>query len=340
MEASRESFGQRGSPEERRKKFISSLASAIGARVFRPYRIYREVFKRPKVFSEMPNCSGETVVLTGGTRGIGFEVLRKLLLCNSHVILGSRSLSAGEKAVETLRLEGVFTGSVKVLRLDLTLLKSVREFAAEVLGQCSRIDLLINNAGVMGPPYTETKDGYEIQFQVNYLSHFLLTNLLLPKIKETSNFKETACRIVHVASDSNYGGWIDFKELETCKVYAPNKAYSDSKLCQVLHANYLNKLLRSEGTNVRVLSLHPGVIPSDLWGTMGPILCRLLSFIDFIFRTKEDGADTVMYTALSPELEGVGGVYINSCEIEDPNPQAIDGLVQKSLWERSLQLTN
>jgi len=192
-------------------------------------------------------------------------------------------------------------------------------------------------------PYELTEDGYETPFQVNYLSHFLLTNLLLPKIKETSQRKDKqfACRVVNVASNAHVLGYLDdLEQLGNCKVYTSGKSYSDSKLCQVIHARYLDKLLQIEDVKVNAYSLHPGVIPSDLWDHVPWPVGATVNTCKWLFRTTEDGADTVMYTSLSPTLEGVGGVYINSCEVIPPNKQVEDVTIQKNLWERSLQLTD
>ncbi|XP_021945384.1 short-chain dehydrogenase TIC 32, chloroplastic isoform X2 [Folsomia candida] len=320
-------------------KFLWSWMGVMFNYALHPSNFYREFCTRPQTF-KAPNRSGEVAVLTGGTKGIGLEVLKKLLESKFHVIIGCRSLIAGEEVMTSIRNGGITTGSCKVFELDLKSLKSVRRFAENVLREAPRIDLLINNAGVMFAPYEITEDLCESQFQVNYLSHFVLTNLLLPRMKETSrrSDKHVACRIVNVASDANYGGHIDFDNLEQCKVYVSNKAYSDSKLCQILHAYYLDSLLRSEDIKVNVLSLHPGVIVSDLWNNMPSVVVAIVNMFKWMLRTTEDGAKTVIYTALSPKLEGVGGVYINSCEIVQPVSQVSDISIQKRLWDKSLEL--
>ncbi|OXA46322.1 Short-chain dehydrogenase TIC 32, chloroplastic [Folsomia candida] len=196
-------------------------------------------------------------------------------------------------------------------------------------------------AGVMFSPYEITENGYESQFQVNYLSHFVLTSLLLPRVKETSLRvdKHVACRIVNVSSVANYGGKIDFDELEECKVYVSTKAYADSKLCQILHTRYLDTILRSEKhIKVNVLAVHPGTIVSELWDNLPRFILVIANAVKGILQTTEDGANTIIYTALSPKLEGIGGVYIANCEIVPPNQQVENVHVQQQLWERSLEL--
>ncbi|XP_021960751.1 retinol dehydrogenase 12 [Folsomia candida] len=321
-------------------KFLTSWFRAV-LTVWRPSALYREFCKKPEPFKELPNRNGEVAVLTGGTRGIGLQVLKKLVQSRFHVIMGCRSRIAGEKVIASIRAEGVTTGSCQALELDLKSLKSVQTFAANVLREADRIDLLISNAGIMFSTYEITENGCESHFQVNYLSHFVLTNLLLPRIKETSrrSDKHVACRIVNVSSDASYGGQIDLDELEKCKVYMSTKAYGDSKLCQVLHTRYLDTILRSEKhIKVNVLAVHPGIIVSDLWDNLPRVVLAIANAVKGIFQTTEDGANTIIYTALSPKLEGIGGVYIANCEIVPPNQQVENVHVQQQLWERSLEL--
>ncbi|XP_021960642.1 retinol dehydrogenase 12 [Folsomia candida] len=322
-------------------KFLTSSVRLGLTAVWQPRALYREFYKKPEPLRELPNRAGEVVVLTGGTRGIGLQVLTKLLQSGFHVIMGCRSLLAGGEVIASIRAVGITTGSCQVLELDLKSLKSVYTFAATVLQEVDRIDLLINNAGVMFSPYEITENGYESQFQVNYLSHFVLTSLLLPRVKETSLRvdKHVACRIVNVSSVANYGGKIDFDELEECKVYVSTKAYADSKLCQILHTRYLDTILRSEKhIKVNVLAVHPGTIVSELWDNLPRFILVIANAVKGILQTTEDGANTIIYTALSPKLEGIGGVYIANCEIVPPNQQVENVHVQQQLWERSLEL--
>ena len=207
---------------------------------------------------------GKTVIITGGNTGIGRETAIDLAGRNARVILACRSVEKGEKAaVEVKEKSG--NDDVAFYQLDLASLTSVRQFAAKVLEEEPRIDILINNAGVMGCPYSKTEDGFEMQFAVNHLSHFLLTHLLLDRLKEAPS-----ARIVVVTSTlyKRCPG-IRFDDINSEKPYpqksrilAPRGCYAHSKLANILFTQALAE--RLEGTKVTVNAISPGVCQSDL----------------------------------------------------------------------------
>ena len=200
---------------------------------------------------------GKTVVITGGNTGIGLETAVDLAKRNARVILGCRSVERGERAaVEVRKRSG--NDNVVFVQLDLASLDSVRKFAAKILEEEPRVDILINNAGIMGlPERTLTQDGFEMQFGVNHLGHFLLTNLLLDRMKEAPS-----ARIVNVSSKAHYWGTIDFDNLDSERSYSPWRAYGTSKLANILFTRSLAK--RLQGTNVTTNSLHPGTVFTEL----------------------------------------------------------------------------
>ena len=200
---------------------------------------------------------GKTVVITGGNTGIGLETAVDLAKRNARVILGCRSVERGERAaVEVRKRSG--NDNVVFVQLDLASLDSVRKFAAKILEDEPRVDILINNAGIMAlPERALTQDGFEMQFGVNHLGHFLLTNLLLVRIKEAPS-----ARIVNVSSLAHKRGDMDFDNLNSERSYAPWKAYGTSKLANILFTRSLAK--RLQGTNVTTNSLHPGAIMTEL----------------------------------------------------------------------------
>ena len=200
---------------------------------------------------------GKTVIITGANTGIGLETAVDLAKRNARVILACRSVERGEKAaVEVRKRSG--NNNVVFFQLDLASLDSVRKFAAKILEEEPQIDILINNAGVMAlPERTLTQDGFEMQFAVNHLGHFLLTNLLLDHIKKTPS-----ARIVNVSSKAHLRGNIDFENLNSEKSYVPWIAYDTSKLANILFTRSLAK--RLEGTGVTANSLHPGLIMTEL----------------------------------------------------------------------------
>ncbi len=203
------------------------------------------------------SLTGKTVIITGGNTGIGKPTAIDLARRNARVILACRSVEKGEKAVIDIRRESE-NDNVVFRQLDLASLTSVRQFAAQILEEEPRIDILVNNAGVMMCPYTQTEDGFEMQFGVNHLGHFLLTNLLLERIKEAP-----AARIVNLSSMAYSQGKMNFEDLNwNHTTYKRLGAYSQSKLANVLFTRALAR--RLEGTNVTVNAVHPGVVNTEL----------------------------------------------------------------------------
>ena len=200
--------------------------------------------------------NGKTAIITGANTGIGLETAVDFAERNGRVILACRSKERGEAAVEQVKRRSG-NNNVVFMQLDLASLDSVRNFATSVLDKEARIDILVNNAGIMACPYMKTADGFEMQFGVNHLGHFLLTNLLLDRLKEAP-----AARIVNVSSSAHQRGKINFEDLNSTKNYIPWSAYGQSKLANVLFTRSLAKHL--EGTNVITNALHPGVIRTEL----------------------------------------------------------------------------
>ncbi|ODM96752.1 Short-chain dehydrogenase TIC 32, chloroplastic [Orchesella cincta] len=284
----------------------------------------------------------EVVVMTGGSNGIGVGIVKKLLELDYTIILGVQSMAKGEKQIADIRKLGITSGRVKLLSLDLKSLYSVRQFTKEVLScrEGKRIDMLVNNAGFVNSFYEKTQDNYESIFQVNYLSHFLLTNLLVPRMKETATKKNEPCQITFTSSCAQRGAHIDFDELETTKVYSSAKRYGDSKLCLTVHAKTLQKKFRQEGINIHTYACHPGAIATNLWHNLGVIAGLLHPIANLVFRSTDDAACVVLYPSLTPGVGNkLGGEYFESGKAVPPNKQVDLPEVQKRLWERSLELT-
>ena len=199
---------------------------------------------------------GKTVIITGANTGIGLETAVDLAKRGARVVLACRSVEKGRAAVEAVKSRSK-NENVVFVKLDLASLKSVRDFSDRILQDEARIDILINNAGVMVPPYTKTEDGFELQIGVNHLAHFLLTNLLLERIKEAPS-----PRIVNVSSEAHKYGKINFDDLQSEQSYTPMRAYAQSKLANIIFTQSLAK--RMKGTNVTAYSLHPGAVTTEL----------------------------------------------------------------------------
>ena len=204
------------------------------------------------VCNSMNKLTGKTAIITGANTGIGLETAIDFAKRGCRVILACRSVERGLAAVDEVK-KRANSEDVVFVQLDLASLQSVHDFSTKILEEEAHIDLLINNAGVMVPPYTLTKDGFELQFGVNHLGHFLLTNLLLERIKESPS-----ARIVNVSSLVHQWGKINFDDLKSEHSYNALGAYSQSKLANVLFTRQLAKHLK--GTSVTTYSLHPGVI--------------------------------------------------------------------------------
>ncbi|KAG8445683.1 hypothetical protein GDO86_010456 [Hymenochirus boettgeri] len=275
---------------------------------------------------------GKTVIITGANSGIGRATAAQLVKQEARVILACRDRDRAEEAAEELRREaGDGMGEIVTKQLDLGNLQSVRRFCQEVIKEEPRLDVLINNAGVFQCPYMKTEDGFEMQFGVNHLGHFLLTQHLLGLLKSSA-----PSRIVVVSSKLYKYGEINFDDLNSEKSYSRSSAYSRSKLANILFTRELAR--RLEGTGVTVNVLHPGIVRTNLGRYINiPILIKpLFNVVSWaFFKTPEEGAQTSVYLASSPEIEGVSGKYFGDCKEEELLPKAMDDLVARKLWDIS-----
>ncbi|XP_058801301.1 retinol dehydrogenase 11-like [Phymastichus coffea] len=292
---------------------------------------------------------GKTVVITGANTGIGKETARDLYRRGARVILACRNLDKANEAAEEIKkvppsrpereqFQGE-PGEVVVCKLNLASLASVRECAKELANSESQIHLLINNAGVMMCPQEKTEDGYEMQFQSNHLGHFLLTLLLLPKIKASA----PGCRIINVSSLAHNRGRMHFDDLNFDKGYVPLAVYEQSKLANILFTKELTrKLKEAEIQGITTYSLHPGVISSDLGRhlnkTAFPGARTALSLIKFFIKTPELGAQTSVHCATDEAAAGETGLYYKECAVATPGSHAENKEDAARLWTESLKM--
>jgi retinol dehydrogenase 12 len=276
----------------------------------------------------MTDLAGRVYLVTGANAGIGCATARELASRGGRVHLGCRSRAKGEAAVAAITAA---TGSdqVRLLLVDLADLASVRKAADEFLRLGEPLHVLINNAGVAGAR-GRTADGFEIHFGINHLGHFALTTALLPLLTESA-----PARIVNVASDAHYQArGIDFEGLRNrTKGMTGLPEYAVSKLCNVLFAAELAR--RQAGTGVSAYSLHPGVVASEIWRRVPwparQIMTRRMLSI-------EQGAQTSLYCATSPEVAGESGKYYDRCRVAEPSKIATTELAA-TLWEYSARWT-
>ena len=261
----------------------------------------------------VPSQAGRRVVITGANSGIGYPAALELARAGAFVVLASRDRAKGEAALARLRSE-VPAAQVELGILDLASLTSVREFAARELDRGLPLDLLINNAGVLGPPKRlETPDGFELQFGTNVLGHFALTGLLYPAI-ERATHSPHAPRIVFVASIAHKRGVIDFADLQARQSYKPMRSYSQTKLADLMLAFELDRRLRAAGSSILSVAAHPGVANTNIFqaGEYNPVeraIRRISgSVIGALLNTVAEGALPTIYAAVSPHAKG-GGYY-------------------------------
>jgi NAD(P)-dependent dehydrogenase (short-subunit alcohol dehydrogenase family) len=246
----------------------------------------------------IPDQSGKIVIVTGANSGIGYEATRALAMRGATVIMACRNIEKGETAAEQIQKEDS-QGKVILQRLDLADLNSVRQFAENFLAEFERLDVLVNNGGIMATPYGKTADGFELQFGTNNLGHFMLTGLLINLLKSTPN-----SRVVTVTSYAHFFGMINFSDLNSERFYQKWLAYGQSKLANVLFGYELQRRADRNGRNPISIVVHPGYAATNLQHTSS-----LFSFLNPVMaQSPEMGALSTLYAATSPEIRG--GEYI------------------------------
>jgi NAD(P)-dependent dehydrogenase (short-subunit alcohol dehydrogenase family) len=294
---------------------------------------------------EIPSQAGKVALVTGANSGIGYQAALELAGHGAHVLLGCRNAAKGQAALERLQRD-VPGARAEVVSLDVASLASVRAFATDFARRGVALDLLINNAGVMGLPKRErTVDGFERQFGTNHLGHFALTGLLIPQLLAAA-----APRVVTVASLAHRNAKIDFDNLQSEKSYKPMAAYGVTKLANILFANELERRAETVRSKLVSMPVHPGVSVTNIFengpgnGGLKAILFKVLSSV--IMQSDAAGALPTLYAATSPEAKG--GEYIGpdgfmemkgSPTVVQPKPQGKDEAVAKRLWTVSEELT-
>ncbi|XP_044072250.1 dehydrogenase/reductase SDR family member on chromosome X-like isoform X2 [Siniperca chuatsi] len=297
-----------------------------------------QLFSKPFRLPVMPRQDGKVAIVTGGVRGIGYEVVRHMARLGTHVIIGGRDEQEGLASVRRI-CEEYKEAKVEFTRLDLASLQSVRQFVQSFKERDLPLNILVNNAGVMLVPEGRTEDGFEQHFGVNYLGHFLLTWLLLDILKDSGKCGYFS-RLVNVSSSAHRIGKIRLNDLNSCQCYSAHAAYCHSKLAQLLFSSHLHQELQHGGFPLSSCAVDPGMVDTALYRHLWTPLCLAQSAIArLLFRTPAEGAATVLYAALSPDLEGeCGGGYWANGRREMTTPPTFDPQLQLSLWETSLLL--
>ncbi|KAF9614153.1 hypothetical protein IFM89_015472 [Coptis chinensis] len=283
-----------------------------------------------------------TAIVTGASSGIGAETARVLSLRGVHVVMAVRNMDAGNKVKEAILKENP-GAKVDVMELDLSSMASVNKFASEYTSAGLPLNILINNAGVMAPPFMLSQDNIEMQFATNHIGHFLLTNLLLETMKNTAEKNNIQGRIVNVSSDAHrmtYREGIQFDKINEKSGYSSLYAYGQSKLANVLHANELVRRLKEDGVQITANSLHPGAINTDLLRHHSIINGIVQAVGKFFIKDVPQGAATTCYVALHPQVKGVSGEYFLDSNIGKASTLARDTELAKKLWDFSMSLVS
>jgi NAD(P)-dependent dehydrogenase (short-subunit alcohol dehydrogenase family) len=286
------------------------------------------------------DLSGRTAIVSGGAGGLGLETVRLLLLAGAHVVIAARSAPAGEVQAELN--SQLYAGSWRYEALDLGSFESIREFAAR--WGSAPLNYLINNAGVMRIPQSSTPDGLETHIGVNHFGHYLLTELLLPSLSRAA-----PARVVQLSSGAHRRWPIDFEDLQfRLRPYDSAGAYGQSKTANVLFAVEFSRRYASRGVTANAVM--PGaILTTRLMRHMTAGEFAILeTLMAPIRKTVQEGAATTVWAVVAPELEGIGGLYLEDCaqaqpaRLERPGgvmPHALDTTLAERLWAVSARIT-
>lgn len=285
----------------------------------------------------IPDLTNKVVIVTGATSGLGKETARVIAGKNAEVIMAVRNIEKGEKVANEIRNQ-FNSSSVEVRKLDLSSLNSIRVFAESFIRDYKRLDILINNAGIMMCPYSKTTDGFEIQMGTNHFGHFALTGLLMPLIMKTEE-----SRIVSVSSMAHSWGDIDFTDLNwEDRTYNTQKAYGDSKIANLYFVYELARILKNKGSDIKVIAVHPGWTATNLQRHSG-----IMNSLNRVFAQKVD-------MGVLPTLRAAFGLNANSGdyfgpdgklhlkgfpELQKSNEKSYELATAEKLWKVSEELT-
>jgi len=280
----------------------------------------------------MSDMTGKTVLITGANQGIGKASAIALGAMGAKLVLVCRSEEKAKAAIVDIEKAGA--KDVTLIVGDVGSQKDIRRVASEVQKKVDKLDVLLNNAGVLVPQRRTTVDGIEETFAINHLGYFLLTKLLRDLLEKSGN-----SRIVNVSSEAHRRGKMNFDDLQFEKTsYSAMGAYSQSKLANILFTKELAK--RLAGTKVTANCLHPGVIASGFGHTYGGLWSFVLTLGRPFLANTDDGAKTQVHLASSPEVEGITGEYWDKCKVARPTRAAQNEGDAKRLWEISEELVS
>lgn len=281
----------------------------------------------------MMTMQGKICLITGGTNGIGKATAQALARMGAMVVIVGRDAQKTSRVVEEIRAASG-NKNVDSLLADLSSQEEVRRLADEFQRKYPQLHVLLNNAGGTFLKRQLSVDGIEMTFALNHLAYFLLTNLLLDRMKASA-----PARIINVSSDAHSGGKIEFDNLQGERSYSSFGPYGNSKLANILFTTELSR--RLEGTGVTVNALHPGLVNTGFGRNNPGILMKIMgAIIPLIARSPEKGAETSVFLTSSPEVQNISGKYFVDCKVTQPAPQAADRTVAEKLWGVSAEMVH
>jgi len=296
------------------------------------------------IVSNMPDLSGKTIIVTGGNSGLGFEAVKAFVSKNADVIMACRSLDRGDVAKSKI-IKLFPKAQITVMELDLSSIQSIYSFVAKFKKDFVRLDVLLNNAGIMMVPYGMTLDGFEKQLGTNHLGHFALTGLLLEFLRKTPR-----SRVVNVSSLAHKQGKMDFTNLLYAggKGYTPLKAYGQSKLANLLFTYELQRYFDTNKIDCKALVAHPGVSDTNLFVHIAPkwVMTLIRPVFKRLTQPASMGVLPELRASVDPEAKGSDffgpdGKYETKGYpvLVHSNPASMDRISAAKLWEASEKLT-
>jgi NAD(P)-dependent dehydrogenase (short-subunit alcohol dehydrogenase family) len=274
--------------------------------------------------------AAKTIVITGGTSGIGEVAAAELARQGARIVLIARDLARADETLTALRKANA-SADHKVHIAELSRLSEMKRVAGEIAASEPQIDVLLNNAGALFNARQVTEDGLEMTFATNHMAYFVVTNLLLPKLKP-------GARIVSTASDAHKGARLDFDDLQSEKRYSGFSVYGRSKLCNILFNRELAR--RLESTGIAANCLHPGFVATRFGDNSGGFFQTIIKVAKPVGAiSPEDGAKTIVYLASSPEVEGKSGGYYYKNKLATPTKEAQSDADAERLWDISARLS-
>ena len=279
--------------------------------------------------------SKRIALVTGASAGIGVHTALGLARAGFRVVMAGRDGARLERACRTVAERSGST-QIEPALADFASLAAVRDLADRVLATHDRLDLLVNNAGLIAPRFQFSADGYELTIAVNHLAPFLLTNLMLDRLRATAASEKSGARIVTVASQAHRGARLDPATLAGDADWTPLTAYGRSKLCNILFTRALAR--RLDGSGVVATCLHPGVVATAIGDRAGRLAGFGWRLVKPFLTTPESGAATSLFLATTPDPAPYQGAYVIGKRVAQPDPVALDDELGEELWTESARL--